>query len=254
MTNSTKRLNSPQEPKEEPLQPPALPWITLEGPGRPCVLTQGLMCGAGILTEKDDAGWCGSVLGEYGRKCSAERLNALAYANLAAGMGGFANLWLKCTMMLAWVSLSGRNINEFKYFATWVVVIVTVAFLIVQLMYLNLGLAKHDSITIIPIYQGLFLVNTMMVGGVYFNEFESLDVLGALFFSVGMVIIVAGLMILTSREKIVLPDPLGTHSPIQSPTAPSPTGADFQALELSTPRGAMAVELGELSARQAGDS
>lgn len=159
----------------------------------------------GLLIERDDAGLCGYMMAIAGRKCSSAKLNALSYANLAAGLGGFANLWLKCTMMLIWVSLGDTTIMEFKYVGTWVVVIITLVFLVIQLYFLNMGLAKHESITIIPIYQGLFLLHTMLVGGIYFNEFESLDSLSSVMFPIGMAITVVGLFILTSREKIVVP-------------------------------------------------
>jgi hypothetical protein len=200
---------------------------------------EGLEFIPGVLIERDTEGFCGSLLAYAGRKMSAEKLNALSYANLAAGMGGIGNMWLKCTMMLVWVSTSEKHFSEFKYVGTWFVVLATLSFLACQLMFLNLGLAKHESITIIPIYSGLLLVNIMLVGGIYFNEFDGLDTLGSISFTVGMIITVAGLFVVTSREKIVLPDPLGT----------SEDAIEFMALDLGTPgHGQIMTEMQEIPA------
>ena len=79
-----------------------------------------------------------------------------------------------------------------------------------------------------------------------------------------MVIVVIGLMILTSREKIVLSDPTGTHSPYASPRSSNDFDAEFaefaefSVLELGSPRDSgdggegEGMELGSLGDRRAG--
>jgi len=173
----------------------------------------------GVLIERDDDGPVGKLLARLGRKCSAEKLNALAYANMAAAIGGFSNLWLKCTTMLVWVSLSGgeKAENEFAKPGTYFVVLLTIGSLIAQLYVLNLGLALHEAITIVPIYQGLFLLNTGLIGGIYFEEFDTLSPAGAVFFPLGMLIIMLGLFVLTSREKLVIVDPTSPRCTSEEP-------------------------------------
>ena len=70
---------------------------------------------------------------------------------------------------------------------------------------MNLGLGKFSPLLLVPIFSATFVVMGMLGGGIVFNEFSrfSLQQWGA--YSIGLVSIVSGVLMLTSKANETKP-------------------------------------------------
>jgi hypothetical protein len=68
-----------------------------------------------------------------------------------------------------------------------------------QIYWLNLGLAKFDAISNVPVFQCLWMLFGVISGGVFFREFSTFDARQALFFPLGVSLCLAGVFVLSSR-------------------------------------------------------
>jgi len=130
------------------------------------------------------------------KKChDLKRVNAFGYAAIAAALGAQQNMFLKCGFTLIKECFDGRM--ELTTFFFWVSFAGIVFFAIGQITVLNLGLALHDAVSYIPIYQAILVLGGIIAGGAYFSEFKTLSNHNFAAFLCGVVLICAGLVTLT---------------------------------------------------------
>jgi len=122
------------------------------------------------------------------------RLHAFAYANFAGCCGGQQNAFLKGSMELLKETIDGNN--QYDKYQTYIMLVCTVGLAIGQLVILNYGMAQHDAVIYIPMYQASISAYGAIAGGVYFREFWGFDLLQASMFSLGIFLICMGLLLM----------------------------------------------------------
>jgi len=125
------------------------------------------------------------------------RVHAISYASLAGSFGSTQQLCLKCAVELLYATLDGDSQTQYtQFYVYWLGLAV---FCFGQLVFLNWGLAHHDSVSYIPLYQALLVVYSTIAGGIFFDEFGKFDVLAAVMFAVGLCLVSAGLLMFTTN-------------------------------------------------------
>jgi len=121
-------------------------------------------------------------------------LHAFAFANIAGCLGGQQNLFLKGLAELLFKTFDGDS--QFHEFATYVFFIGFPVLAISQMLVLNMGLAQHDAISYIPMYQAAFAMYGAIAGGVYFREWYEMTLFKAIMFILGLVCVLFGLVLI----------------------------------------------------------
>lgn len=129
------------------------------------------------------------------------RLDPICNAWLAAFFGAQQNLAFKAVGMLVYsssvvVDESSRLNQPVTYIFSGILLIC--AFL--QLVCLNTGLAQHDAVLFLPLYSGLLILSSTILGGEFFKEFECFSKIDRIVFPLGILIVGWGMILLTRRS------------------------------------------------------
>jgi len=130
----------------------------------------------------------------YSKEHIPTKLHAFAYANFAGCCGGQQNAFLKGVMECLKETIDGDN--QFDDWRTYILLVCTVGLAVGQLLVLNYGMAQHEAVTYIPMYQATISAYGAVAGGVYFREFWGFDTLQACMFALGIGLICAGLVLM----------------------------------------------------------
>ena len=103
--------------------------------------------------------------------------------------------------MLTYTSISGHA-PQFDTSKVFVFGLITFICATLQLISLNAGLAKHDAVLFLPLYSGLLIVSSTVLGGVFYNEFKCFSVVDGCFFPVGIFVVLYGMSMLVKREEV----------------------------------------------------
>ena len=76
------------------------------------------------------------------------------------------------------------------------VVFALVACIMLQIAFLNQGLARFESLYNVPIFTSTWIVGTVLGGGIFYGEFASFSLVQALLFPLGIVICCLGVFLL----------------------------------------------------------
>ena len=66
----------------------------------------------------------------------------------------------------------------------------------------SLGLAKHDAVLFLPLYSGLLIICSTLLGGIFYQEFHCFHKIGLSLFFIGIGIVVLGMILLTRRQEV----------------------------------------------------
>jgi len=132
----------------------------------------------------------------YQRCHHVKRLHAFGYGMLAACLGGQQNMFLKCGFLMIKQIFAGHH--EWTHVFFWETLGFVLVLAFAQISILNMGLAQHDAVSYIPIYQAALVVFGVLAGGVFFSEFKNLVHTQLVGFCVGIGLIVLGLLALTA--------------------------------------------------------
>lgn len=121
-------------------------------------------------------------------------LHAFAFANIAGCLGGQQNLFLKGLAELLFKTFGGDS--QFHEFATYVFFIGFPLLATSQMIILNIGLAQHDAVSYIPMYQAAFAMYGAVAGGVYFQEWYEMTLFKAVMFMLGLGCVLIGLVLI----------------------------------------------------------
>ncbi|KAH9256436.1 hypothetical protein BASA81_005350 [Batrachochytrium salamandrivorans] len=68
----------------------------------------------------------------------------------------------------------------------YLILFLLVGSMLMQIYWLNQGLARFDSLYNVPVFTSTWIVGTVLGGGVFYNEFASFNVYQAVFFPIGV--------------------------------------------------------------------
>ncbi|KAI8866673.1 hypothetical protein GQ42DRAFT_107989, partial [Ramicandelaber brevisporus] len=119
----------------------------------------------------------------------------LAYASLGGLMATLTTLFAKSLINLLAVSIT-QGKNQFTSFLAWVILIVTVTTAVSQVFWINMGLRRYDALLQVPVFYVVWTVFDIIGGGIYYDEFAGFTATKAVVFSLGVLIIFAGVGIL----------------------------------------------------------
>lgn len=119
-------------------------------------------------------------------------MHGFLYASLGGIMGSQSVLFGKTLAEL--LKTPGDALTSYQMY---LILICMVCTLLLQLRYLNMGLAYHAALLVVPIYQSFWVIGSIIAGGIYFKEFAAFDLLGGTMFCLGVVIALSGIYVLT---------------------------------------------------------
>lgn len=122
----------------------------------------------------------------------------LAYPVLSGVFGAQSILFSKAAAELVERSIHGDS--QFGSPVLYVSAILAIAAIAGQLHFLTKGLQKYDAMFVIPVFQATFITISVLAGGLVLNEFGSFSVAQAWVFTLGLLILVAGVVLLSSRH------------------------------------------------------
>ena len=124
------------------------------------------------------------------------RAHPLSYALVAGVFGSGNTLLAKSFMELLRTTVDGDN--QLVYPVTWVIALALAGTIVGQQDSLARGLQLFPSSVIVPVFQTMFIVGSIACGAVYFSEFESFSLLQWFMFPLGVLLCIAGVMVMTA--------------------------------------------------------
>lgn len=121
----------------------------------------------------------------------------VTFAGSSVMVGTQCMVQSKCMSELLELLVSGTNV--FSCWFTYFVIIMFASATVIWLRRLNSALAKYDALFIIPLLQSGYIVVSAIAGGIYFQEFSSLDQGQWICFAGGICVMLVGLAILMNN-------------------------------------------------------
>lgn len=149
----------------------------------------------------------------------------IAYVTSSAIIGAVAVLNAKCMSMLIQISVRGI-VNEFTLAPLWVILGTWILFVAYWLRRLDKGLELFPPLFFIPVIQVAFITFAIIIGGIYYEEFNAFTWQQWIGFSFGVFMILAGVYGLapTNIDSLsIVPVDYDPASEVQQGRAVSPT-------------------------------
>jgi len=127
-----------------------------------------------------------------------QKIHRFGYPCLSGMVGAQDVLFAKSVAELIKSSVKGTN--QFIYYETWALLFLMITFCLLQLHFLAKGLEKFDAVYIIPVFQCFFISGSILCGAVYFKEFEKFTLAQILSFSIGILVTLVGVVVLSTRK------------------------------------------------------
>ena len=118
----------------------------------------------------------------------------ILYSCVAAMVGTQSVVQAKCLSTLIHASWAGEN--QMGHVFTYVVLFLFLGGTFFWLYRVNKALSSFDGLFIIPVLQAFFVIWTIIVGGVYFKEFEDFTPSRMFGFILGVMVVVVGVFLL----------------------------------------------------------
>jgi len=128
------------------------------------------------------------------------KLTAVLYAVLPAILSSFNSLFSKILGEV--VLTTARGDNQFTQWPTYLFVVLFAVVDATQVVYLQRALRSYSALYIIPLYQVSLTVFGVSTGGIYFQEFNDFENKAAYYpalFTIGILIAVSGVGVLSKR-------------------------------------------------------
>ena len=126
----------------------------------------------------------------------------LAYPLLASCFAAWTVLLSKCVGELVKESARSGE-SEFLNVETWFLCAGFVCSLPCQIMYINKGLAHFESLYIIPIFYSTWLIGSILMGALFWDEFAGFMVWQFVVFAFGVLFVMLGVVLLQQREILL---------------------------------------------------
>ncbi len=143
------------------------------------------------------------VLAHHGRRRGYGIIN---YCGLAGCLGGQCVLFAKATSELIKNALVTGRIDDFTTsFLPYIFIVFMVITVLMQIRCLNTGLAKFDSLIVVPVYQSFWNVFGITGGLIFFQEYKFMTAKDSMLYALGLCITFKGVaMLVKERRSTVL--------------------------------------------------
>jgi hypothetical protein len=128
------------------------------------------------------------------------RLHRLSYAAVSGIFGAQSVLFAR-TVDLLFVGSTRHGGFFLAYPGTYMVVFCLVSSIVLQLYWLNQGLARFESLYNVPIFTSTWIVGTVLGGGVFYGEFADFSVVQAILFPLGVILCCVGVFFLSQGTE-----------------------------------------------------
>ena len=133
------------------------------------------------------------------------RIEAFLYPCMAGVCGAHSVLFAKSSTAMVLESISSGD-NQFDQPLPYFFIVFLGFLLVMQMKFLNNGLARADALYVVPIYQVCWVVMNAVVGMTYFRDFAEMTTLSAVMFAIGILITSIGVGLLSRRESTAVPE------------------------------------------------
>jgi len=127
-----------------------------------------------------------------------DRSRSVAFAILSGSVGGQQQIFLKATGEMLESSFDGRG--EWDRFEPYVFILCCAGFAVGQIMLLNKGLVLWTAVKYLPIYNVSLILCSTSFGAIFYKEYEALDTVGIIMFPLGVLIVIAGSLLLALKQ------------------------------------------------------
>jgi hypothetical protein len=130
---------------------------------------------------------------EYQKMFKTHRISYAA----VSGIFGAQSVLFARTVDLLFVGSTRHGQMFLAYPGTYMVIFCLVSCIVLQLYWLNQGLARFESLYNVPIFTSTWIVGTVLGGGVFYGEFSEFSWVQALLFPLGVILCCVGVFFLS---------------------------------------------------------
>uniref|UniRef100_A0A7S2RQ18 Uncharacterized protein n=1 Tax=Mucochytrium quahogii TaxID=96639 RepID=A0A7S2RQ18_9STRA len=130
-------------------------------------------------------------------------------ATLSGLIGAQSVLFAKSTIEILKAVMRGDN--EFTKPGTYIIILMMFLCIFGQIHWLAVGLRDYDAVIMVPLFQCVYVVFTIIGGASYFAEFRGFNLLQTIFFPIGVMLICSGVMGLAMHKSRTAEDLLEEH-------------------------------------------
>lgn len=127
------------------------------------------------------------------------KFHPICPAALSGFIGAQSVLFAKCSAELIKKTFQGDN--QFANWQTYIIILCMFFTIFNQLHWLANGLRLFDAVLIIPVFQCFFITGGVIGGGVFFDELQGLKASMKVLFFLGVLITIAGVVLLSQRDQ-----------------------------------------------------
>jgi hypothetical protein len=138
------------------------------------------------------------------------RFHRLSYAAVSGIFGAQSVLFAR-TVDLLFVGSTRHGGFFLAYPGTYMVIFCLVSCIVLQIYWLNQGLARFESLYNVPIFTSTWIVGTVLGGGVFYGEFAEFTWIQWLLFPLGIVLCCIGVFLLSQGSEEDHPQTEGIH-------------------------------------------
>lgn len=134
------------------------------------------------------------------------RSRSVAFGILSGCIGGQQQIFLKASGELLETAIGGSN-EDWSRGESYLIVAGCVLFAVAQIVLLNKGMVLWTAVKYLPIYNVSLIVSSTTYGSIFYQEYRGIDTVGIIMFSLGVLIVVFGSLLLGLK-----PDPSRSRS------------------------------------------
>jgi len=128
------------------------------------------------------------------------RMHRLSYAGVSGIFGAQSVLFAR-TVDLLFVGSTEHGGYFLLYPGTYMILFCLVSCIVLQLYWLNQGLARFESLYNVPVFTSTWIVGTALGGGVFYGEFSQFSWAQALLFPLGVGLCCTGVFFLAQGSE-----------------------------------------------------
>eukprot|EP01101_Sappina_pedata_P008491 TRINITY_DN4719_c0_g1_i1.p1 TRINITY_DN4719_c0_g1~~TRINITY_DN4719_c0_g1_i1.p1 ORF type:complete len:433 (+),score=104.92 TRINITY_DN4719_c0_g1_i1:90-1388(+) len=119
----------------------------------------------------------------------------VSYAAFSALIGTQSVILGKSMSVLLRSTLTGDN--QLNHYFTWAIVALFIFLSAFWIYQLNRALKLYSSMFIVPALQGMWIIFSILSGGIYFEEFVNFSVLQMAMFTLGVTLLIGGVVLMS---------------------------------------------------------
>jgi hypothetical protein len=146
------------------------------------------------------------LIHQPGRYASAFTMaHMIGYSGTAGIIGGQSVLFAKSTAEMLKSVMTG-NAHVFNHLEAYLIISGMVFCLLMQITFLNGGLAHHNALIVVPVYQAYWIISGVMGGLIYFDEIKEMTDSQLGIFSFGILVSLCGVIMLALHSSFMKAD------------------------------------------------